>query len=192
MSLLEGRRLAVIDVETTGWSPSQGASVVEIGRATLEDGAIADDWASLVGPRRPIPTDAVRTHGIREEMLEGAPEPAAIAGPLREACASLPLVFHHAAFDLPFLHELLRQGGVPPLFNALGALAAQLRLPREQAHRALGDARTTARLLAVLAPRWERERGIRSLDELAAASQDVMRLSARRARAERAQAPVAF
>jgi DNA polymerase III epsilon subunit-like protein len=64
--------------------------------------------------------------------------------------------------------------------NALGELAARLGLPDERRHRALGDARTTARVLLALAPRWEAERGIRSLAELAAASQDALRPAPRR------------
>ena len=64
--------------------------------------------------------------------------------------------------------------------NSLGALAARLGLPPQSAHRALGDALTTAHLFLRLARRWEEERETRSLAELAAASQDVLRLTARR------------
>ena len=64
--------------------------------------------------------------------------------------------------------------------NSLGALAARLGLPREPQHRALGDARTTAHLFVALSGRWEQERGVRTLAELAAASQDVMRQTATR------------
>lgn len=198
MSLLAGQRFSVIDLETTGWSTAHGATVIEIARVGVEDGELAATWSSLVGPRRPVPADAVQTHGITEAMLDGAPEPAALARSLRESCAGLPLVFHNAPFDLPFLTQLLRQGGEPPLYNpvidtlglarglfgsgvnALGTLAEQLGLPREQAHRALGDARTTARLLIQLTPRWEAEKAVSSVDQLAAASQDVLRQSARR------------
>ena len=114
------------------------------------------------------------------------------------ACGDLPLVNHNAPFDLPFLQELMRSAGQRPLLNpvvdtlglarglfgsggnSLSPLAERLGIPAESAHRALGDALTTARLLLELAGRWERERGIGSLAELAAASQDVMRLTARR------------
>jgi DNA polymerase III epsilon subunit family exonuclease len=198
MSLLAGHRLAVIDVETTGWSPSEGHSMIEVGRVTLEDGRIADEWSALIGPRRPIPPDAVRVHGITEAMLEGAPDPRDVARALSASCRDVTLVFHNAAFDLSFCRPLLAAAGEPPLHNpvvdtlglarglfgagenALGELAARLGLPDERRHRALGDARTTARVLLALAPRWEAERGIRSLAELAAASQDALRPAPRR------------
>ena len=103
-----------------------------------------------------------------------------------------------APFDLPFISSFMRAAGAPPLWNpvvdtlglarglfgpgsnSLGALAAKLALPPEPRHRALGDAITTARLFLLLAERWEREKGARSLAELAAASQDMMRLTGRR------------
>ena len=64
--------------------------------------------------------------------------------------------------------------------NKLGELATRFQFPSETAHRALGDTRTTARLFVELAGRWEREKGVRSIMELAAVSQDVMRATARR------------
>jgi DNA polymerase III epsilon subunit family exonuclease len=210
MPLLEGRRLAVMDVETTGFDPLDGHTILEVARVTLEDGRIVDEWSSLVGPRRPIAADAVRVHGIHEAMLEGAPEPPEVARAIIASIEGLPLVFHNAMFDLPFIAAMLRGCGLPPIgnpvidtlglarglfgsgSNSLGSLASRLALPTETAHRALGDARTTARVLMALAPRWEQERGVGSLAELAAASLDSVRLTARRAPPRRPPAPVAI
>ena len=198
MGLLTGARLIAIDTETTGMSPADGAALVEVASVALENGEIAETWSSLVRPGRPIPPDAVRVHGITDAMVADAPEPHAIAGRLRAACGDLPLVFHNAPFDLPFLRDLMCRSGQPPLFNpvvdtlglargllegggnSLGALAARFGLPPQPAHRALGDALTTAHLFQKLADRWEKEREVRSLAELAAVSQDVLRLTARR------------
>jgi len=188
----------VIDTETTGMSPSSGAQLVEVARVVIDGGEIAETWSSLLNPGRPIPPDATRVHGITDAMVAGAPEPAAVAAALRPACGALPLVFHNAPFDLPFLVVLMRATSQPPFWNpvidtlglarglfgpgsnSLGALATRLSLPAEAAHRALGDALTTARLFLALAGRWEAERGVRTVAELAAASLDVMRLTARR------------
>jgi DNA polymerase-3 subunit epsilon len=198
VGLLTGARLVALDTETTGMSPADGSALVEVASVALENGAFGAEWSSLVRPGRPIPPDAVRVHGITDAMVADAPEPGAIAGRLRATCDDLPLVFHNAPFDLPFLVELMRRSGEPPLFNpivdtlglarglfegggnSLGALAARLKLPPQPPHRALGDARTTAHLFLHLARRWEDERDVRSLAELAAVSQDVLRLTARR------------
>ncbi len=198
MGLLSGTRVVALDTETTGMSPEAGAALVEVASVVIENGEIGATWSSLVRPGRPIPPDAVRVHGITDEMVADAPEPGSIAGRLRATCGDLPLVFHNAPFDLPFLTDLMRKSGEKPLLNpivdtlglarglfeaggnSLGSLAARLGLPPQSAHRALGDALTTAHLLLKLAPRWEEERETRSLAELAAASQDVVRLTARR------------
>ena len=197
-SILDEGRWIAIDVETTGWSPSEGHVLIELACVMIERGAIVDTWASLVNPGRRVPAAAREVHGIDAAMLEGAPDPAAVAPEFRARCSDLPLVMHHAAFDLGFLKPMLREAGVPPLYNpvvdtlglarglfgsganALGQLRASLGLDHEPEHRAAGDARTTARVLLALVPRWERERGVRSVAELAAASQDVMRVAGRR------------
>ena len=75
---------------------------------------------------------------------------------------------------------MLARGLMGPGASALETLRDSLGLEPEPAHRALGDALTTARALLKLAPRWERERGVRTLEALAAASQDAVRLTARR------------
>jgi DNA polymerase-3 subunit epsilon len=198
MSLLAGHTVLVLDTETTGLSPADGHRIIEVARVAIVGGALGEDWSSLVCPGRPIPPEATRVHGIRDDMVADAPGPAEVGNALREACGDLPLVFHNYPFDLPFLMTLFREAGAPMLLNpivdtlglarglggagsnSLGALATRLGLPQEPAHRALSDARTTARLFLKLAERWQAERGIRSLSELAAVSQDVMRATTRR------------
>ncbi|HET7225624.1 MAG TPA: 3'-5' exonuclease [Candidatus Eisenbacteria bacterium] len=192
MPLLAGARLAVLDTETTGFDPARGHELIEVAIVDVVDGAIGGTWSSFVRPMRPIPAGAAAVHGITAAMVADAPEPNAVARELASRCQGAVLVFHHAAFDLPFLQQLLRGAGLPPLVqpvldtfglaklvkpksHGLSALALELGLPPEPPHRALGDALTTARLLLVLAPRWEAERRIRSLAELAAESQDALR-----------------
>lgn len=195
MPLLSGTRLVAVDTETTGFDPTAGAELIEVACVTIVNGEPGDTWSSLVKPARPIPADAVRVHGITDAMVAGAPGPADVAAELRRACGDAPLVFHNAAFDLPFLAVLLRAAGLLPLYNpiidtlglarklrpegrnSLEVIARDFKLPVENAHRALGDALTTARLLVELARRWEGKVG--SIAELAAASQDVVRLTRR-------------
>jgi DNA polymerase-3 subunit epsilon len=198
MSLLAGRTLLALDTETTGMSPASGDRLVEVAYVPIADGKAGEGWSSLVRPGRPIPVGASNVHRITDPMVAGAPGYAEVGRVVRQACADLPLVFHNAPFDLPFLIALFAEAGEPMLLNpvvdtlglarglpgassnALGRLAERLGLPPRANHRALGDAETTAGVFLLLAERWERERGIRSLGELAAVSQDVMRTTARR------------
>jgi DNA polymerase-3 subunit epsilon len=193
MPLLSAERIVVVDTETTGMSPGDGHALVEIATVVLENGAIGETWSSLVQPGRPIPPDASSVHGITDVMVAGAPAPAQVAAEVRRRCGDHTLGFHNSPFDLPFVAALLRVGRQPALTgpivdtlglarglggeggNSLQSLRARYALPVEARHRALGDALTTARLLVVLAERWEREKGTRSLMELAAASLDVLR-----------------
>lgn len=189
--------MVVVDVETTGLRPERDA-LLEVATVVLEGGAVGETWCSLVAPGRRIPPDATAIHGITDDMVAHAPAPAAVAAEIRRRCGAAPLAFHHAAFDLPFVAALLRAAGEPPLLNpvvdtlglarglpgagghALHELAARFGLPPESRHRALPDALTTARLLVLLADEWQRHSGARSLAELAAASQDILRTGARR------------
>ena len=198
MSLLSGQTALAVDTETTGMSPAFGHRLVEVARVAIVNGALGEEWSTLIDPGRPIPADAARVHGINDAMVAGAPKAAEAGRLLRAACADLPLVFHNASFDLPFLLHLFREAAAPALLNpivdtlglarglfgpgsnTLGELAAKLKLPFEPAHRALSDTRTTARLFIELAGLWEQKKGVRTLLELAAVSQDVMRVTARR------------
>jgi DNA polymerase III subunit epsilon len=193
MPLLSTERIVVVDTETTGMSPAEGHALVEVATVVLENGAVGETWSSLVRPGRPIPPDASAVHGITDAMVARAPEPSQVAAELRRRCGDHVLGFHNYPFDLPFVVALMRAGRQPPLTgpivdtlglarglggeggNSLQNLRARYALPTEAPHRALGDALTTARLLIVLADRWEREKGTRSPMELAAASLDVLR-----------------
>ncbi len=210
MSLLTGVTLLAVDTETTGFDVGKGERVVEVAYVRIADGRIAGEWSSFVHPGKPIPPEVTRIHGITDAMVAGAPPLAEVGRALREACADLPLVFHNAPFDLPFLRVLFEEAGVPPLRNPivdtlglarelngssgnrLEELSRKLALPKRQSpverpgasavtdHGAIWDAYLTAQLLLRFAERWEAGRGPCSLAELAAASMDKMRLTARR------------
>lgn len=198
LPLLAGHHLVAVDTETTGLSPIDGHALVEVATVSLEGGTIGETWSSLLQPGRPIPPDATAVHGISDAMVAEAPAPADVIALLRQRCGDLTLVFHNVSFDLPFIMGALRRAGQPPLLNpivdtlglarglagpgsnSLGALAARYGLPGEPRHRALGDALTTAHLFMALAAVWEKERGIKTLAELAALSQDLLRPAATR------------
>lgn len=192
MPILSGHELRVIDVETTGLFPD-GHRILEVASVRLDDGVVGEAWSSFVRPDRRIPPEAVAVHGITAEMVRDAPDTPAVAAALAAEIGDRPLVFHHARFDVPFLRALMREGRQPPLTqpvidtlglargleprggHSLGRLVQRYGIQRMERHRALPDAMTTAMLLVALAERWERDRGIGSLMELAAVSQDVLR-----------------
>lgn len=186
----------VLDTETTGFEVSHGHRLIEIASVDVIAGVPDLDWSTLVHPGRPIPEDATRVHGITDAMVAESPTPEAFARGLRFRLEGAVLCFHNAPFDLPFVQELFRLAGAEPLTNAVvdtlglargihgagrgarngvSALTARLQLPQETAHRALGDARMTARLLCYFAGWYEQHKGIASFAELCALSQDIVR-----------------
>jgi DNA polymerase-3 subunit epsilon len=175
MGLLSGITVMVVDTETTGFRVGDGHRLVEVACVTVTDGRVADSWSSLVNPGRPIPPDATKVHQITDAMVAGAPGVAEIGRELRGRLPDVPLVFHNAPFDLPFLAHALQQGGAAPLTqpildtlglardvygvgnNKLESVAAGFGVKPQNAHRALGDAMMTAQMLPLLVAEWERQ-----------------------------------
>jgi DNA polymerase III epsilon subunit family exonuclease len=95
-------RYAVIDVETTGFSPISDC-VVEAACVLVHDRRIVRTWSSLVKPARPIPDYATRVHGITDADVAGAPPFERVQDELRALCEGAIVVAHNAKFDLSFL-----------------------------------------------------------------------------------------
>ena len=159
--------LAVIDFETTGATPAQGARATEVAICLLEGGRIVDRFASLMNAGVRIPSFITQLTGITNAMVAAAP-PADVV--MREAAAFVgtrPMVAHNAAFDRQFWRSELAHCGLqaandfactlllsrrlyPDAPNhKLGTLAQWFDLPVSgRAHRALADAEVAAHLLA--------------------------------------------
>lgn len=157
---------AVIDLETTGFSPAKHHRILEIGVVEVsESGEIEREWASLVNPGRDIGNSHV--HGITATDVAGAPLFSALAPALIESVQGRTIVAHNAPFDLRFLEaELLRAQVTPALLPLTGLCTMQwssvfLASPSRKlgdccsacgidlvdAHSAMADARATALLL---------------------------------------------
>lgn len=157
---------AVVDVETTGGSPHRGHRITEVAVVTVSDGLVLDEFQTLVNPGRPIPPRIQELTGITPEMVAGAPFFEDVAGPVLERLEGRVFVAHNASFDWRFLSYQLGDalGELPtgprlctlrlarrllpqlPRRN-LDALAQHFRLEIPGRHRALGDARVTAKIL---------------------------------------------
>ncbi len=160
--------IAVIDFETTGSSPGQGARATEIAAVLVHDGRIVGQYQSLMNSGAWVPPFIQQLTGISNEMLVGAPAAALVMHEVMRFTQGCPLVAHNAAFDRGFwlaeaalagcdsdpAHQFactvrLARRLYPQAPNhRLGTLAAWHRLPDNgRAHRALADATTTAHLL---------------------------------------------
>ena len=160
--------IAVIDFETTGLSPTQGARATEIAAVLVRDGQIVDRFQSLMNTGVWVPPFIEQLTGISNRMLATAPPAHAVMRDVARFTRGCPLVAHNAAFDRGFWQaELVLADCEPDAAHAfactlllsrrlyplaenhrLGTLAKLHALPSAgRAHRALADAEVTAHLL---------------------------------------------
>jgi DNA polymerase-3 subunit epsilon len=160
--------VAVIDFETTGMSPAQGARATEIAAVLVQGGQIVGRFQSLMNTGAWVPPFIEQLTGITNRMLQDAPPARAVMREVAYFTKGCPLVAHNAAFDRAFWQAEARMADCEPdeahrfactlllsrrlcadaPNHRLGTLAAFHGLPdMGRAHRALADAETTAHLL---------------------------------------------
>jgi DNA polymerase III epsilon subunit family exonuclease len=166
-------RYAVVDVETTGFSPVNDR-IVEVACVLVDGDLVVDRWSTLVKPGIDIPARATEIHGITNEMVADAPGLARALDRLRQLCGARIIVAHSARFDLSFLRDLpatqaictlkLARALVPEAPNHRNqTLRSVLRIDEAigeelGAHRALDDALVTAHILVACHRRFRKRR----------------------------------
>jgi len=132
-------REIVLDTETTGFEPSEGDRIVEIGAIELFNHMpTGRTYHQYINPMRSMPAGAFSIHGIGPDLLE-PPQPAApgqetlrdkpvfadVAQAFVDFVGDAKLVIHNAAFDMKFLNAELGWLNRPllPMEQALDTLA---------------------------------------------------------------------
>ena len=160
--------VAVIDFETTGMGPGQGARATEIAVVLVRGGRVVDRYASLMHTGVWVPPFIEQLTGISNRMLASAPPAAQVMREVAEFTRGCALVAHNASFDrgfwqaehalagvddtvqqAPFACTLLLSRRLYPEApnHRLGTLAQWHGIaPTGRAHRALADAEMAAEL----------------------------------------------
>lgn len=157
---------AVVDVETTGGTPSRGDRVIEFAAIQVRGGQVVGEFSSLVNPGRVLSPFISRLTGITADMLATAPTFADIADQVRACLEGRVFVAHNAGFDWRFLAEEMRRSSalfpvgprlctvrltrraVPGLHRrGLDHVTDYFGIPIRGRHRAGGDALATAQVL---------------------------------------------
>ena len=157
---------AVVDTETTGFSPTHGDRVLEVAVVLLDDeGHVEREWETLLNPDRGVGPQHV--HGISAAAVARAPRFPDVAPYLARLIARRLVVGHNVAFDARFLlAEFAAAGMTAPLESnrclctqalarqhlpgprrTLGICCEQAGVVHSGAHSAMGDTRATADLL---------------------------------------------
>ena len=166
MELLEGERVLAFDLETTGISTSRDR-IVQLALIGSDIDGTEISYDQLVNPRRSIPYESQRIHGISDSDVRGKPDFSEIADKIAELVEGSVLIGHNVRqFDLPMLrNEFFRIGALPPEPKAVLdtlEIVRRLKLPRphrlgaqcsrhgislENAHTASADAAASLLLL---------------------------------------------
>ena len=118
-------REIVFDTETTGFEPSDGHRIVEIGLVELVDHfPTGEELRFYLNPEREVPIESQRVHGLSNEFLADKPLFADVAEEFLAFIGDAPLVIHNAAFDIKFINaELARVGREAiPLHRAIDTI----------------------------------------------------------------------
>jgi DNA polymerase III subunit epsilon len=157
--------IIVLDFETTGLSPDQGARPTEVAAVAVQGGRIIARYQSLMNAGVYVPHYITALTGITNAMVRAAPPVKQVMRELHQFVGDHPVVAHNASFDRKFLEaewqrlrlathstvlcslRLARRLYPQAPNHQLGTLVAHLGLPQTgRAHRALADAEMTAHL----------------------------------------------
>jgi len=119
-------REIVLDTETTGFEPSEGHRIVEIGAVELLNKMpTGRTYHQYINPERAMPKEAFEVHGLGDDFLRDKPVFKAIARDFIEFVGESTLVIHNAAFDMKFLNAELTALGHPglPMSQSLDTVA---------------------------------------------------------------------
>jgi len=109
-------REIVLDTETTGFEPSEGHRIVEIGAVELLNHMpTGRTYHQYINPERLMPKEAFEVHGLGDDFLRDKPLFKVIARDFLAFVGDAQLIIHNAAFDMKFLNAELGSVGLPLL-----------------------------------------------------------------------------
>lgn len=131
-------REIVFDTETTGFEPSEGHRLVELGCVELINHLpTGNHFHVYLNPQRDVPADAARIHGLTTEFLQDKPLFTEKVGDFLDFIGDATLVIHNAEFDMKFINAELKMAGFPkpiPMTRVIDTLAmARKKFPGQPA-----------------------------------------------------------
>ncbi|HYD93795.1 MAG TPA: 3'-5' exonuclease [Noviherbaspirillum sp.] len=178
------RPIVMLDFETTGLSPGQGARITEVAALRIAGGRIVERFVSLVNCHVRVPAFITGLTGITQQMVDDAPCVSRVVPELLRFIGRDSLAAHNASFDEKFLLAEARALGLAPEHERmlcslklsrrlypglpgykLSALSSALGIRFSgAAHRAEADAEVSANLLLHIGGHLARTYGATSID----------------------------
>lgn len=109
-------REIVLDTETTGFEPSEGHRIVEIGAVELLNHMpTGRTYHQYINPERDMPVEAFNVHGLSQEFLRDFPVFRSVGQAFLDFVGDSTLIIHNAKFDIKFLNFELGKVGLSHL-----------------------------------------------------------------------------
>jgi len=163
---LENLQYVIVDIETTGLNP-ETEEIIEIGAFKTQGIVAKDVFNTLIKPKKNIPLEAEKIHGISNEMVADKQYIEVVLPSFIDFVGNSVLVAHNADFDIGFIRHHLNQALgrtmdndslctvklarliFPNLSNhKLPTVANHLNIDIHSHHRALSDAEATYHIWA--------------------------------------------
>ncbi|OOF60269.1 DNA polymerase III subunit epsilon [Rodentibacter myodis] len=115
--MINPNRQIVLDTETTGMNQLgahyEGHGIIEIGAVELVNRRYTgNNFHIYINPNRPVDPEAIKVHGITDEMLADKPEFKAVAQEFLDYIKGAELLIHNAPFDVGFMDYEFRKLGL--------------------------------------------------------------------------------
>lgn len=163
-TILDDLRYCVFDLETTGGN-TKTDKIIEIGLVNIDGKEIMETKTMLIDPKQKIPEFIQKLTSIKQADVEGCKTIDEVIDEVLEFIGDRILVAHNASFDVPFLNSVLKRLNreelknksmctnlmtkylIPTLMNSnLNYMSKIFKIQHKKAHRALDDAKATAKL----------------------------------------------
>jgi DNA polymerase-3 subunit epsilon len=182
--LIKNAEFCVIDVETTGMSPSY-CRIIEIGMVRVKNLKIIETYRSFINPGVQVPGFITELTGITDSDVADAPLFDNLANIIKDFIGNSIVTGHNLQFDLSFLNKAfagynnekidnphlctlkLARKLYPHLHSkSLKSVTENLKIRHKDVHRALGDATVTAKILIKMIKELTQKYGFKTISEL--------------------------
>lgn len=134
--MINPTRQIVLDTETTGMNQLgahyEGHCIIEIGAVELINRRYTgNNFHIYIKPNRPVDPEAIKVHGITDEMLADKPDFSAVVQEFLAYIKGAELLIHNAPFDVGFMDYEFRKLGLTVKTSEICVVTDTLQMARQ-------------------------------------------------------------